>query len=114
MTTEAAFASGDILPLSDTDETAETARETTQGDYADAPWEVVAVANGLAQAAIIQGRLETEGIPARIHQEPAGVALGLTIGTLGQAEVSVPEPLAEDAMRILEQPQEELEDSEDD
>jgi hypothetical protein len=75
---------------------------------------VVAVANGLAQAAIIQGRLEAEGIPARIHQEPAGVAIGLTVGTLGQAKVLVPEPMAEQALRILEEPDQEPEEGEED
>jgi hypothetical protein len=109
MVTEAAFASGEVVPQDDQDKTAETARETTPGDYADVPWEVVAVADGLAQAAIIQGRLEVEGIPARVNQEPAGVALGLTIGTLGQAEVLVPEPLADKALDILEQSGEEAE-----
>ncbi len=103
MATEAAFASGDVLPQDDQDKTAETARETTPGDFANVPWEVVAVADGLAQAAIIRGRLEVEGIPTRVNQEPAGVALGLTIGTLGQAKVLVPEPLAEEALGILEQ-----------
>ena len=66
-------------------------------------WEVVAVANGLAEAAIIQGRLESEGIPARVHQESAGVAIGLTVGLLGQAKVLVPEPLAEQALEVLGQ-----------
>jgi hypothetical protein len=103
MVTEAAFASGEVLPQDDEDRTVETTRETTPGDYNDVPWEVVAVADGLAQAAIIQGRLEVEGIPARVNQEPAGVALGLTIGTLGQAEILVPEPLADQALAILEQ-----------
>ena len=28
---------------------------------------------------IIRGRLEAEGVPARVHQEPAGVVLGLTV-----------------------------------
>ena len=109
MATEAAFASGEVLPQDDQDKTADTVRETTPGDFTDAPWEVVAVADGLAQAAIIRGRLEVEGIPARVNQEPAGVALGLTIGTLGQAEVLVPKPLAEEALGILEQSGEEVE-----
>lgn len=109
MATEAAFASGEVLPQDDQDKTAETARETTSGDFANVPWEVVAVADGLAQAAIIRGRLEVEGIPTRVNQEPAGVALGLTIGALGQAKVLVPEPLAEEALGILEQSGEEAE-----
>lgn len=114
MATEAAFSRGDVLPQSDREEKTRAAKETTPGDYKGVPWEVVAVANGLAQAAIIQGRLEAEGIPARIHQEPAGVAIGLTVGTLGQAEVLVPEPLVEEAIHILEQQDQEPKEREDD
>ncbi len=79
----------------------EAAGETTPGQEEPVRWRAVATANGLAEAAIIQGRLESEGIPAQIHQEPAGVAIGLTLGLLGQAQVLVPEPLAEQAERIL-------------
>jgi hypothetical protein len=120
MVSEAALPSGDLLPQADSEEStnaetnaaSEAAGETTPGGDQKVRWEVVAVANGLAQASIIQGRLVAEGIPARVNQEPAGVALGLTVGPLGQAEVLVPEPLAEQALRILEQPYQEPEDDE--
>ena len=114
MVTGAAFASGDILSQDDREKTTEAAHETTPGNYEEVPWEVVAVVDGLAQAAIVQGRLEAEGVPARIHQEPAGVAIGLTVGTLGQARVLVPEPLAEDALNILEGPEQGPEEAEED
>lgn len=114
MVTEAAFSKGDVMPQRDEKDTTEATGETTRGGDEKVRWEVVAVANGLAQAAIIQGRLEAEGIPARIHQEPAGVAIGLTVGTLGQAKVLVPEPMAEQALRILEEPDQEPEEGEED
>lgn len=70
----------------------------------EARWEVVTVARGLAEAAIIRGRLETEGIPARVHQEPAGAAIGLTVGLLGEVKVLVPASFATSALAILDQP----------
>lgn len=107
MVTDATFPSGDIRSQDDrsevADEATEATGETTPGKYQDVRWEVVAVANGVAQASIIQGRLDADGIPARVHQEPAGIALGLTVGTLGQAEVLVPEPMVDRALAILEQ-----------
>jgi hypothetical protein len=110
MVAEAAFPAGDALPKADREKAAEVTRETTPGKAQEVRWEVVAVVNGLAQASILQGRLETEGVLARIHQEPAGVALGLTVGALGEAKVLVPEPLVEEALRILNHPPQELED----
>ena len=114
MATEAAFSKGDVRPQRDEEETTAATGETTRGGDEEVRWEIVASANGLAQAAIIQGRLEAEGIPARIHQEPAGVAIGLTIGTLGQAHVLVPEPRAAEALRILEELDRDPEEGEDD
>jgi len=115
--TEAALPSGEVFPQAGREEAAEAAGETTPKKEQKVRWEVVAVVNGLAEAAIIQGRLESEGIPARVHQEPAGVAIGLTVGLLGQAKVFVPEPLVETALDILSQPgqglDEELEVDED-
>jgi hypothetical protein len=103
MIAEAAWPEGGSLPQSGSEKAQEAAGETTPGEEKEVRWEVVAVANGLAEAAIICGRLESEGIPARMHQEPAGVAIGLTMGLLGQARVLVPEPLTEQALEILSQ-----------
>jgi hypothetical protein len=101
MSTEAALPQGGLLPRTGSDKASEAAKETTPGDDQGVRWEVVAVANGLANAAIIRGRLESEGIPAQVQQEPAGVAIGLTVGRLGEARVLVPEPLVEQATEIL-------------
>jgi hypothetical protein len=114
MVTDAAFSMGDVKPRREDKEATEAAGETTPGGEKKVRWEVVAVTNGLAQAAIIQGRLDAEGIPARIHQEPAGVAIGLTVGTLGQAEVLVPEEMAEQALRVLEDSDQEIEEDDED
>jgi hypothetical protein len=103
MVTEAALPSGNVLPKAGQEEIT-VAGETTPPKDQEVRWEVVAVANGLAEAAIIRGRLEAEGIRAQVHQEPAGVAIGLTLGLLGQAKVLVPEPMVENALDILNQP----------
>jgi hypothetical protein len=88
------------LPLRD--ET-ETASEKTPGGEQEVQWKTVAVAQGLAEASIISGRLETEGLPTRVHQESAGVVYGLTVGRLGEARVLVPAPLLEQARKLLSQ-----------
>jgi hypothetical protein len=67
-------------------------------------WEVVAQVSGLAPATIIAGRLQVEGIPARVWQESAGQAIGLTVGLLGTGYVAVPEDYVTQALDILEHP----------
>jgi hypothetical protein len=105
MVTEAAFPSDSRFSAAeDGSRETEAAGETTPGRDQEVRWEVVAVANGQPDAAIIRGRLEAEGIAARVQQEPAGAAIGLTVGLLGQVRVLVPEPLVESALEILNQP----------
>ncbi|MBE0431642.1 MAG: DUF2007 domain-containing protein [Dehalococcoidia bacterium] len=52
-------------------------------------------------AHIIKGRLESEGIPALLSYESAGLVYGITVDGLGEAKVMVPESLAEQAREIL-------------
>ena len=61
----------------------------------------VYVASGQLEAEIIKGRLESEGIPAMLRYEAAGLIYGLTIDGLGQVEIQVPSPLAQHASEIL-------------
>jgi hypothetical protein len=53
------------------------------------------------EALVIKARLDSEEIPALIQQEAVGSILGLTVGPLGVAKISVPEPLAERALELL-------------
>ncbi len=53
------------------------------------------------QAQIVKGRLETEGVPAMLRYEGAGLIYGVTVDGLGEARVMVPEDLAEQAETIL-------------
>jgi len=53
------------------------------------------------EAQIIKGRLESEGIPALLSYESAGLVYGLTIDGLGQVKIMVPEHMAGEAKEIL-------------
>ncbi|UCH50709.1 MAG: DUF2007 domain-containing protein [Chloroflexota bacterium] len=61
----------------------------------------VYVASGQLDAEIVKGRLESEGVPAILRYESAGLIYGLTIDGLGQVEVQVPSSLAQQAREIL-------------
>ena len=61
----------------------------------------VYIASGQPEAEIVKGRLESEGIPAMLRYESAGIVYGLTIDGLGQVEVQVSSYLAQHARDIL-------------
>ena len=77
-----------------------SASTTTGGSTSHEPVIVWEAAN-LMEAQVVKGRLESEGIPAFIRSEAAGVIYGITAGSLGRADVLVPGPLAEKAVEIL-------------
>ena len=74
-----------------------------KGNKAKQPRELVTVyvASGQAEAHIIKGRLESQGIQAVLKYESAGVVFGLTIDGLGQVEVQVPSDMAQKARDLL-------------
>ena len=53
------------------------------------------------QAHIVKGRLESEGVPALLSYEGAGLIYGVTVDGLGEARVMVPEDMAEEAEAIV-------------
>lgn len=63
--------------------------------------EVVFVTNGRFEAESVKALLESFSIPAFINQESAGIAIGLTVGLLGEAEVVVPPAYVEEAKKII-------------
>lgn len=77
-----------------------TASATTGGGSSQEPV-VVWEAAHLMEAQVVKGRLESEGIPAFIRSEAAGVIYGITAGSLARADVLVPGPLADKAVAIL-------------
>lgn len=80
---------------------AATEGETTPGGDQSVRWVTIGVNLNPAEALVIKGRLQSEGIPALVQQEAVGAVLGLTVGPLGSAKLLVPEPLAEQALAIL-------------
>lgn len=68
---------------------------------AEESWEVVARASGLAQANLIAGRLETDGIRTRLSYESAGAVYAITIDGLGEVRLLVPAADRERAAEIL-------------
>ena len=65
-------------------------KATPPGGQTEVKWKVVAETAGIANASIIGGRLQSDGIPVRCWQESAGQAFGLTVGLLGTGYVAVP------------------------
>lgn len=64
-------------------------------------WEVVHTAGGMAKANIVLGRLEAEGIPARLKYEAVGAIYGITINGLGEVRILVPFEFMEKARETL-------------
>ena len=53
------------------------------------------------EAQIIQGRLQSEGVPAILSYESASLVYGLTVDGLGEVKILVPSHLANEAKEIL-------------
>ena len=64
--------------------------------------ELVSVCSAkLMEAYIIKGRLESEGIPALLSYESAGLVFGITVDGLAEARILVPKSFVKEAKRIL-------------
>ena len=64
---------------------------------------VVCTAQGDAAAAIVKGRLESEGIPVLLSYESVGGILGVIVDGIGEVRIMVPERLAHDAKCVLDE-----------
>jgi hypothetical protein len=64
-------------------------------------WKVVFTAAGMAQASIVEGRLEAEGIPVQLNYEAAGPIFAITIDGLGEVKVMVPDRFVQTAGEVL-------------
>lgn len=78
-------------------------REQDPRTMDDEKWKIACTASGMTNANIILGRLETEGIPARLKYEAAVVVYPVTIDGLGEVDVLVPESHLEKARQVLSQ-----------
>ncbi|MBP9676050.1 MAG: DUF2007 domain-containing protein [Anaerolineaceae bacterium] len=65
------------------------------------PDEVVYIANGMLEGESVRILLDSFGIPAYLNQESAGTVYGLTVGQLGEVQVSVAKDHLEDAKKII-------------
>ncbi|MEA3308824.1 MAG: DUF2007 domain-containing protein [Chloroflexota bacterium] len=62
----------------------------------------VYVAEGMLRAAVVQGLLESAGIPAMLSYESAGRAIPVMVGKIGQVKVLVPTEWEKEARLLLE------------
>jgi hypothetical protein len=63
--------------------------------------ETVYTCQGLLQANVIRGALESAGIPVILKYESIGPTIGLTVDGLGRVEVRVPSKWAAEARDLL-------------
>jgi hypothetical protein len=67
-------------------------------------WALVCRAAGMINAQIILGRLQTDGIPARLQYEAIGViSCSLDVDGLGEIKIFVPESCIDQARAVLAQ-----------
>jgi hypothetical protein len=76
-------------------------------------WESVYTTDNEPTAYIIAGRLQNEGIEARVHKEALGSAYGINVGLLGKVDVLVRSEDFDRASAILEDEDLEAENDED-
>ena len=67
----------------------------------DEKWVVVSYPKTPAEASIVKGLLESEGIPVFIEQEAIGKTYGMTIDGLGQIKILVPAERKDEAEQLL-------------
>jgi len=63
---------------------------------------VVKIIQGVACAEIIKAHLLSEGIPAFLQYESAGVIYGIIADGIGEVKILVPREFAEEAKQIIE------------
>lgn len=57
---------------------------------------------GRAEAEVLRGLLEAQGVPAFLSQEAVGSVVAVDVGAFGQVDVLVPAERAEEARTVLE------------
>lgn len=62
----------------------------------------VYVAEGMLRALVIQGALESAGIPVMLSHESVSRAYPVTVGKIGQVKVMVPHQWEQEARALLE------------
>jgi hypothetical protein len=62
---------------------------------------------GMFAAEVVKAKLEANGIPAMLRYESVGQVIGIMVDGLGRVEVHVPADLAEDALAVISEDEEE-------
>ena len=65
-------------------------------------WAVVDEVAGSFQADVIEGLLKAQEIPVLVSKPGAGVALGVTLGSLGRVQILVPDSDLARAKQVVE------------
>jgi len=65
-------------------------------------WVKVYTAQGLAEAHIVKGLLEFNGIPVNLDYEAVGPILGITMNGLGEVRILVPQEWEGKALELLQ------------
>jgi len=65
-------------------------------------WVKVYTAQGLAEAHIVKGLLEFNGIPVNLDYEAVGPILGITMNGLGEVKILVPQEWEGKALELLQ------------
>jgi putative signal transducing protein len=82
--------------------------DSKSSNSGETAWVVVYTTSNTMEAHIIAGRLESEGIPAMVHQAPGASAYGLTVGLFGALRVLVLGVDYDRALALLEEEPPEL------
>lgn len=69
--------------------------------HANLSWMVVLTTYNIHEAHIVAGKLQSEGIPAMIHQQAGASAMGITVGAIGEITVLVYEADYELALDVI-------------
>jgi hypothetical protein len=64
-------------------------------------WEIVFRAQGMAEAAVVSGYLEDNGVPVDLDYESAGTVVGITMDGLGEVRIRVPSEYADLAQTLI-------------
>lgn len=64
-------------------------------------WVKVYTAQGLPEAHIVKGLLETWGINCRLKYEAIGMLFGISLDGLGEVDILVPEEKEREAKRVM-------------
>jgi hypothetical protein len=72
---------------------------TDPGDR-DGDWTVLTVVNPL-EAEVLKAALETAGVPVIMRQEASGRIIGLTVGSMGEVGLLVPQDRLSEAQALI-------------